>query len=269
MYDDWKELIATEMQRDLDAVMDEIESDPAMKDIEAPEEMYDNVMAMIDEHEKQKIYEQLSDEDKELIQLGKVYKKQRKFDKFVVALAAVIVGLGIGSVCIGEGENILRFFSQILNGEEQTFSDSGTTELVYFVGEEDTYVQIQDTYGFSPVKIEYLPQNIVFHEAVLGTDMQGINIYYGTDDETNIVYIIRPNYRDTSLGTVVEDEKEQEYVMSVDDVEIIIKKYKIVETGESRWTASFVYQNVQYLLRITNMEQGEVEKIIKDLCFVK
>lgn len=267
MYDDWKELIATEMQRDLDAVMDEIESDPAMKDIEAPEEMYDNVMAMIDEHEKQKIYEQLSDEDKELIQLGKVYKKQRKFDKFVVALAAVIVGLGIGSVCIGEDKNILRFMKQILTGGEQSVSDTGKTEITHYDEEEELYEAIEKEYGFIPVKFDYLPADTSFKEAAFGVDMQGISMYYVKGGKTYIIYTIRPNYRESSFAMINEDEKIQEYTMVVQDVEISLTEYNIVDSGEHRWSLHWVHENVQYLLRIANEEQTEVEKIVNDLVF--
>ena len=62
--EDWKEFIAKEMEKSLDEVMAEIEADPKMKDVKPPKGMYDNVMAMIHEHERQKLYEQLSDEDK-------------------------------------------------------------------------------------------------------------------------------------------------------------------------------------------------------------
>lgn len=268
MYDDWKELIAMEMQRDLGDVMNEIESDPTMKNIVAPEEMYDNVMAMIDEHEKQKIYQQLSDEDKELIQLGKAYKKRRRFDKFVIALVAAIVGLGIGTVCIGEDKNIFTVISTLFTGQERTEINSDDVEPTIFLEEYEAYEKIEEEYGCRAVKLEYLPSETAFHEAIFDEDLQGINVFYMIDNKVNIVYIIRPNCRASSLGTVITDEKVQEYSMVVNDVEITITEYNIVESGENRWAVRYEYQNVQYLLRITDMEQVEVEKIVKDLCFM-
>ena len=106
--EDWKEFIKKEMDKSIDDIMAEIEADPKMKDVKPPEGMYEELMEKIHEHERQTIYEQLSDEDKELIQLGKVYKKKRRFDRFVVALAAMIVGLWLGTVCIGENENVFK-----------------------------------------------------------------------------------------------------------------------------------------------------------------
>ena len=265
MNDEWKELIEAEMQRDLDEVMEEIDADPTLKDVEAPEGMYGNLMEMIDEHEAQEAYEQLSDEDKELIRLGRVYKKQRKWNQFVVALAAVIVGLWLGTVCIGENKNILNFVTRIFSGREQEIVNSDSIEPITYIDENEAFEEIEKTYGFSPVKLRYLPKKTFFLEAVLGTDIQAINMFYGTGDQANILYIIRPSYRESSLGTDIEDEKIQEYQMFIHDVEIAIQEYRIAETNENRWVVSFEYQEIQYLLRITDMEQEEVENIINGL----
>lgn len=267
MDDDWKEFISKEVEESLDKVMAEIEADPKMKDVKSPEEMYDNIVAMINEYERQKVYEQLSDEDKELIQLGKVYKKKRGFDKFVVALAAVIVGLGIGSVCMGDGENPLVIITRMLNERKQTGVDSGNTDPEVCDKEAQVYERIEEAYGFSPVKLEYLPEGIAFHEAIFGNELQGVNMFYMTGDKVNITYIIRPNFRESSLGTDIEDDKRQEYLMYVNDVEIKIQEFFIAESEENRWSIDFEYQNVQYLLRVNNMKQEQVEKIVNNLYF--
>ena len=266
---DWKKFIKKEMEKSIDDVMAEIEADPKMKDVKPPEGMYEELMAKIHEHERQTIYEQLPDEDKELIQLGRVYKKKRRFDKFVVALAAVIVGLWLGSVCIGEDENVINTLTRILVGREQDVADSGKTETIQYFEEETVYEEIEDKYGFSPVKLKYLPENTSFLEATMGTDIQGINIFYGVEDKANIIYIIRPNYREVSFGTDLEDKKLQEYVIEICDVEVKVQEFFIKDSGKNRWSINFVYQDVQYLLRITDMKQEIVDKIVHDLYFVQ
>ena len=265
--EDWKEFIAKEMEKSLDEVMAEIEADPKMKDVKPPKGMYDNVMAMIHEHERQKIYEQLSDEDKELIRLGKAYQKKRRFDGFVVALAAVIVGLGIGSVCIGDEGNILGLMSRIWGKGEEIVIDSDNIEPIVHVEEREVFEQIEKEYGFTPVKLDYLPLKAVFYEATFFPEMQGVNMIYEVEGGTSLKYVIRPNYRESSFGIIYEDEKIQEYTIVVCDTDILITEYNVVETGENRWRVSFEYQEVQYLLSITNMEQKEVEKIVNNLGF--
>ena len=267
--EDWKEFIAKEMEKSLDEVMAEIEADPKMKDVKPPEGMYDELMEMIHEHEQQKIYEQLSDEDKELIQLGRVYKKKRRFDRFVVILAAMIVGLWLGSVCIGDEGDILGLMTRIFDKGEELIIDSESIEPIVYVEESDVYEKIEKEYGFTPVKLDYLPLKAVFYEATFSPEIQGVNLYYLTDGEANVIYTIRPNYRESSLATVNEDKKIQEYVLVVNGVEITLREYEIRDSGENRWSIYFNYENVQYILRLTDIEQQEVEKIVQDLSFVR
>lgn len=265
--EDWKEFIKKEMGKSIDDIMAEIEADPKMKDVKPPEGMYEELMEKIHEHERQTIYEQLSDEDKELIQLGKVYKKKRRFDRFVVVLAAMIVGLWLGSVCIGDEGDILKYVSRMFSEREQEVVNSDSVEPIVYIDEAEVYEKIEKEYGFSPVKLEYLPEKSVFVEAVFGTDIQGINLFYGMGKKANIIYIIRPNYREASFATDLGDKKIHEYQMVNNGVNVLVREYRILETDETRWAINFEYQDVQYMLRITDIEQDEVVKIVKDLHF--
>lgn len=266
MREDWKKIIEEEMMKDVESIMEEINSNPAYKDVVAPEEIHDRLFAQIHEYEQQRLYKQLSDEDKELIRLGKVYKKRRKLSKCLILVAAVLVVLGIGTVCIGKDENIFRVISSMFTGGERTLIDSESTELTTCVEEVDVYERIEAEYGFWPVELGYLPLDAKFQEAIFGTEIQYITMIYKTEGGT-IVYTIRPNYRESSNGTIIEEEKLREYSIVVKDVEVNLAEYKTAETGENRWVVRFEYQDVQYMLRITNMEQAEVEKIITNLKF--
>lgn len=265
--EDWKAFIAREMERDLDDVMAEINADPAMKDIKAPESIHDNLMVMIREYERQKAYEQLSDEDKELIRLGKAYKKRRVFNGFVVAMAAVIVGLSLGSVCVGDDGNIFKIISSIFVGQEQTTINSEDTEVLTYIKEHEAYAKIEEIYKFKPVRLRYLPEKTVFYEAIFSEGMQGVNLVYEMENGKSITYTIRPNYRESSFGATVEDEKIQEYTMNVKDNEIVLKEYNIVETGENRWMIFFQHKDVQYMLNLNDIGQAKVENIVKNLGF--
>lgn len=267
--EDWKEFIKKEMDKSIDDIMAEIEADPKMKDVKPPEGMYEELMEKIHEHERQTIYEQLSDEDKELIQLGKVYKRKRRFDRLVVALAAVIVGLWLGTVCIGDEGDILGLMNRIFDKGEEVIIDSDSVEPIVYVEESDAYEKIEKDYGFTPVKLNYLPVGTAFKEAIFCEEIQTIYMYYGVENKADITYIIRPNYRESSFVTVIEDDKLQEYTLNVDDIEVWLTEYNIAESNEKRWSILWTYQDVQYLLNITNMEQVEVEKIVNTLRFIQ
>lgn len=267
MKDEWKDLIQKAMQDDVEKILEEVNADPYFKDLELPEEVHDRLMAQIREYEDKRRVEQLSEEDREWIRLGKVYKRKQKWNRYIILAAAMIMVFAIGTVSMGEGENVLSFLKQMIAGEEQTVSDSGSTEPIHYVKEEEVYEKVRNEYGFEPVTLDYLPQGTVFQESVFYADMQSINMYYGTDNEANIIYTIRPNYREASFTMVVEDEKIQEYSMNINNVEISLTEYQIVESKENRWSIIWVYRDVQYWLRITDMDKNEVEKILNTLSF--
>lgn len=256
-----------EEMREIEEVLAAIDADPVLRNAQCPESVHVKLFEQIREFEEQKRLENLSEEDKEWIRLGKIYRKRRKWNRCAVLAAALVAILAIGTISMGEDKNILTSLKQIFTNREQTVSDSGSTEPTLYVEEEAVYEDIELEYGFIPVKIDYLPQGIGFKEAVLGPDIQTVYMYYGTKNSTDITYIIRPNYRDSSVVTVIEDEKIQEYQRTINSIIISITEYKIKESNENRWSAIWTYEDVQYTLNITNMQQVEVEKIVNTLGF--
>ena len=266
-----KKIVQQGMQAELEEVeriLAAIDADPVLREVQAPPELREKVFAQIREYEEQKRLESLSEEEREWIRLGKIYRKRRKWNRYIVVAAALVAVLALGTVSMGEDKNILSLLKQILSGGEQTVSDSGSTEPTQYVEEEDLYEKIEKEYGFIPVKIDYLPQGIEFKEAVFASDIQSIYMYYGTKNSTDITYIIRPNYRESSFVTVIEDDKMQEYMMNVNGIEISLTEYNIKESNENRWSILWTYEEVQYTLNITDMKQAEVEKIINTLGFL-
>lgn len=250
---------------DPELILEEINKDPELRNVKAPEELHDRVFAQIREYEEQKRIATLTDEEKELLRLGKIYRKRRKMGRYGVLVAAAVALFAIGTISMGENESILQILSRYLLGDEQVVSDSGSIEPIQYIDEEEVYLKIDEEYGFAPVKLEYLPENVVFQEAVFGADMQEVYLYYGFKDEANLIYCIKPNYRESSYSTVIEDEKKQEFTMENNDTIITVKEYFITESSSNRWLVSWVYQDVQYTLNITNKEQGEVEQIVNSL----
>lgn len=269
MHDEWRELIDAEMEREAEEIMKEVNSDPALKDVEAPADLRDALFKQIQEYEKQKIYDQLTEEDRELIQLGKCYKKQRKLGRYLVAMMAVVFMLAMGNVSMGHGKKISRVISKIFAGREQTINDSGNTDPNIYDEEGEIREKIEEIYDFVPVGLIYLPANTVFYEGTLGKDIQGANLIYEMSNGSSLIYIIRPDYRKSSIGTDIEDEKLEEYQMFVNGVEVTVTEYLIEESGVRKWAARFVYEDVLYLLRVTDIDQKEMEKIVNNLHFYK
>jgi hypothetical protein len=267
MFDDWKNMLEEEMEREADLIMEEVNSDPSLRDVEAPPGMYEELMEQINEYERQRAYERLSDEDKEYMRLGKEYAKRRKNNQILVLAVAVVAAFMVGTVSIGENQNIFGFISRLFADGDQVIVNSDDIEPVLYVDENELYEDIEKEYGFVPIKLGYLPQDAVFYEATFSKDIQTINIIYETSDKTSLLYVIRPNYRDASLGTVVEDEKIQEYQMTVRDINVVVTEYQILESEEQKWTVHFEYEDVTYMIRIVGMKQEDVERIVMNLLF--
>lgn len=265
-----KRLIKEGMEWDAEEMMKIINSDPTLKDVKCPEVVHDRLFEQIRLYEEQKAQEardRLSHEDKELLRLGTIYRRRRRWNRYVVLAAALVAVLAAGTVSMGEKENIFSVFSRIFSGEEQVIVDSDNIEPISYVEESELYEAIEEEYGFVPVKLDYLPQDIGFLEGTIGNAIQETNILYGNNDGARVIYKIRPNYRESSYATDIEDKKVQDYKINVNNTEISIVEYYIAESGDNRWSVQFEYQDVQYFMRITDMTQEEVEKIVADLFF--
>lgn len=251
-----------EMKMDEERLMKKISDDPSLKDISMPTDARDIIWKEI------RICEAKEAEAEELIRLGKIYKKKQKSKKYLVLAAVMVFVLAFGMTSIGGAEKIFEMAKRHTLGREQTRVNSEEgVKSVGDVSEESVYEEIEEKYGFYPVRINHRPVGTTFQEATIGNEIQGINLIYNNGEEANIIYIIRPNYRIGSLGTDIEDCKIQEYEMIVQDVEILVKQYNVEKNGENRWTAEFGYKGVQYAFRFIGIEKEEVEKILQNLYF--
>lgn len=267
MHSEWKEIIEREMEREAERIMEEVNSDPALKDVKAPPDMYDELMEKIREYEKQKVYNQLSEEDREYLRVGKAYMKRRRLNRYIVLVAAIVFVVVFGTVSIGENKGIFSFISRLFSSDEQVIINSDEAEPISYVDENELYEDIEKEYGFVPVKLGYLPEDTVFYEATFSKAIQSINIIYEMSDETSLIYVIRPNYRKASFGTVVEDKKVQEYHITVNNVDVMVTEYVVQETGDSQWSVHFVHEDITYMIRSSKMEQEVVERIVMNLMF--
>ena len=259
----YKEIRANEAERAIRAIDAELMKAgvPLEEDVDEEEEEIGASEAKADAGRE------FSEEDKELIRLGKIYRKRKKLHRYLVAAAAIVGVLAFGITSMGGPKKVFEKFERNVLGREQIGIDSNDdTKFVDTINEEEVYQAIEDKFGFHPVRVTYLPDEVKFLEASIGEDVQGIHMIYGTDQEANISYHIRPNYRESSWGKDIEDELLKEEYMTVSDVDICLKQYQIDENTE-RWLVGFEYNNASYSMLIMNLEEAEIEKIVENLFF--
>lgn len=269
-----------ELQEEADRIFCETDNDWVSFTRKAPADMLDRIKKDIRTLEKNDIEANkpnmepirvvLSEEEKELIRFGKIYKKRKKnAKKYLVLIAAIVSLMAFGITSAGEPKRLLKRVSWNMGGKEQMNVSSEDEDIISIKGckEEETYAEIENQYGIQPVRMSYLPEGVEFKYADMGSSTQLIYLAYSDDQEFNLSYMMWPNYRTSSLGSTIEDKILESYEMKVRDVTVTIKKILVEESNINRWSVQFEYQNVQYFIRISNIKQEEVEKIIKNLFF--
>lgn len=248
--------------------MQEVYNDPDAANATVPPTLHKNVFEEIQvrkEEKAEKVREMLCDEDKELLRLGRIYKRQRRTRKYLVLAVAMVFVVAFGITSVGDSEKIFGVLNWDLADREQVNVNSEDINQMEHVREESVYEEIEDKFGFYPVKLDYLPEGVEFIEANLSEEIQYIYMLYGKEN-VNISYQIRPHYRESSWGKDIEDELVEESEMMVNNVMIYLKKYRVTE-GMERWLIGFEYKNTSYSIMLMDMGQEDVTNVINGLYF--
>ncbi len=274
--DIYKMELNDDLLQETERIWAEVQSDESIQDVTAPSDMRENILKAIREKETKKSVDTpkdnleagLSEEQRELIYLGMVYKKKRKLKKYLLLVAALVMMFALGITSTGAGEKIFDEMVRLVGGREQKHIDSDNIVPITEITEEDVYQQIEDQYGVVPVRMMYYPEGIALQEVVNGEDVQGISMYYGTKDNIYIVYFVRPNFQNGSWGQDIEDELVEEYEVDKDGNKLKIIEY-LLKDDTTRWYIRFEYQDISYSIMIQGYEKDEMEKIVDNLFFYK
>ena len=185
--------------------------------------------------------------------------------KYLVLAAALVCVVAFGITSFGDSEKIFETLNWKLADREQVNVDSEDINQAEQVREENIYEEVEEKFGFYPVRLNYLPEGVEFIEADISEEIQYAYMMYGEDD-LNISYQIRPHYRESSWGKDIEDELVEESEIMVNDVEIYLKKYRVIDDTE-RWLVGFEHKNTSYSILLMNLKQEEVTNIINGLYF--
>lgn len=279
-----KRLLQEDMDKDVENILEEVNSDPELRDVVAPEVIHERLFEQIRQHEAMKAEEveelnsedenthatpELSEEQQELIRLGKIYKKKRSRRKYWVIAAAVVCAFALGITSFGGAEKVFKEVKDMIAGKSQTHvdTDENRTDDVQSVSEEEAYEKIDEKFGVYPVRLLYLPEGMEFVELVMEDDLQFVQLCYEDNEGKTIAYRIVTSHRTGSVGVDVEDKLLQEFRMENNGNDIDIKEYEVKGNAASRWLITFEYKDVQYWLQIMDMQEDEVKKIVENLYF--
>lgn len=268
MFDKIDNMSKEELEKEMQEILAELEQHPESVNWEPPKDMHEKVMKEIRKREDERARAQLSKEDQELLQYGKIYKRQLKHRKYWVLAAALVLALAVGMTSIGGPERIVQMLTRDVWDREQSVvnNDDGSVVQVEEWSEEEAFEKIEEMYGFYPVRMDYLPEGVRFEVLQMVSETEGIQLLYAKDNKLSVEMFIHPNHIVGSVGGDIEDVLLGEYIIQNDETEIEVEKYRVLENGEIRWKASFMQDKTYYeIIAHHDMEQEEFETILRSL----
>lgn len=195
-------------------------------------------------------------------------RKRRK--KAVVAWAVALVAvLGVGITSFGDGGFMAETVDRMLGGRKTTNinSESDDTDVTQQeeIAEEEVLQRIKDEFGFDPVRMDYKPLNMEMVDYILEPSFLSATLYYQYEENVFMSFMA-PVYQDFSFGYDIEDTVVDEYVKTVENVEIQVTEYVIEKSNEQEFSARFEYKDVTYILTGI-IKKNEFEKILESLHF--
>ena len=101
----------------------------------------------------------------------------------------------VGITSFGGPERIFHKFNWNIGNREQTNFDSDDEDIVAakVSEEEEAYQKIKDEFGFDPVRMYYLPENMRFQEATILKEIQNIYLTYSDGEKSK--YFLSYKYK--------------------------------------------------------------------------
>ena len=256
---DLEEIIREELHKEAEETRRTVEaSETEELSRDRKEAIRQNLKEQIDEYKKEKVYEQLSPEDREDLELGRQIRREReeaqekkgrkRFGKIALNLAAVLALVSVlGITSVGGPARLVEMMKRAVGEREVVQVDSNEENLkIAEEREEEAYQKIKDAFGVDPVRIAARPHQMRFAKLDLDQNLQTAEIYYQYNGE-NIVYFVNASYTNASWGVDAEDYVTDSYNEERSGQMIKIQEYQIADTELKRYSASYTFNGVEYL----------------------
>lgn len=298
-HEEMEELLRSELDREAQEILAEIEADESLKDLKLPEENEEALLQKIQElEEKKAACEAMPEKDKEALRLGREmqalkengkdateadenkdsegtsktvpFKKRRRKLYLLVAIVAILT-FAIGMTSIGEVPLVTEIKNQILGTSKMVKTNSareGDETVVESAGSEaEAYKEIENAFDVEIVRIGYMPEDIHFFDYEVDTTLKKASLLYQYENNM-LEYRISFAPTEQATGYYVDDKLMDEQILMVAEVPIDLKGYEVADSKETLYVAQFEYKDTYYTLNATtDMEEGEIIEILKNLYF--
>lgn len=294
-HEEMEKLLRGELDKEAQAILEEIEADESLKDLKLPDENEEVLMQKIQKlEEKKAACEEMPEKDREAFRLGREmqalqengktvsdenevdthktipFKKRRKKPYLLVAIVAVLA-FAMSMTSIGEVPLVTEIKNQILGTSRMVKMNSerdGDEAVVESTGSEATaYEEIQNAFGTEIVYFGYMPEDITFLDYEIDTTLKKICLLYQCPNGI-LEYRISFLPIEQATGYQVEDKLVDQEVLTITDTPIELNCYDISGGTKMMYVAQFEYKGMYYTLNVTSeLKKEEIIKILKNLYF--
>ena len=292
-HEEMEKLLRGELDKEAQAILEEIEADESLKDLKFPDENEEVLMQKIQKlEEKKAACEEMPEKDREAFRLGREmqalqengktvsdenevdthktipFKKRRKKPYLLVAIVAVLA-FAMSMTSIGEVPLVTEIKNQILGTSRMVKMNSereGDEAVVESTGgEAEAYEEIRNTFDTDVVHFGYLPYGFDFSGYEVDETLNKACMFY-QNQNTVLEYRMFFNPIEQAYGYEVEDELWDEQVITVNNVPIELKCYKVPNSNEVSYVAHFENAEIYYTMNtITNIDESEIIEILENL----
>lgn len=298
-HEEMEELLRSELDREAQEILAEIEADESLKDLKLPEENEEALLQKIQElEEKKAACEAMPQKDKEALRLGREmqalkenvkdatgadenkdsegtsktvpFKKRRRKLYLLVAIVAILT-FAIGMTSIGEVPLVTEIKNQILGTSKMVKTNSareGDETVVESAGGEATAIdEIENEFGMQIVSLGYLPKGFDFSSYEIDKTLNKASLFYQNQNSI-LEYRISFSPTEQATGYQAEDNLLNEQILTVGEVSIDLKSYEVSDSKEVLYVAQFEYKDTYYTLNTTTeMNEREIVEILRNLYF--
>ena len=298
-HEEMEELLRSELDREAQEILAEIEADESLKDLKFPEENEKALLQKIQElEEKKAACEAMPEKDKEALRLGREmqalkengkdatgadenkdsegtsktvpFKKRRRKLYLLVAIVAILT-FAIGMTSIGEVPLVTEIKNQILGTSKMVKTNSareGDETVVESAGSEATAIdEIENEFGMQIVSLGYLPKGFDFSSYEIDKTLNKASLFYQNQNSI-LEYRISFSPTEQATGYQAEDNLLNEQILTVGEVSIDLKSYEVSDSKEVLYVAQFEYKDTYYTLNTTTeMNEREIVEILRNLYF--
>ena len=293
-HEEMEKLLRGELDKEAQAILEEIEADESLKDLKLPDENEEVLMQKIQKlEEKKAACEEMPEKDREAFRLGREmqalqengktvsdenevdthktipFKKRRKKTYLLVAIVAVLA-FAMSMTSIGEVPLVTEIKNQILGTSRMVKMNSEREGDEAVVEEQHTefevYEEIEKAFGMNVVGLEYLPEGVTFLDYELDSTLKRAYLFYQCQNSI-LEYRISFSPTEQAIGYQVEDQLLNEQTLNVNGTPITLKSYETSGSSEILHVANFEYQSIYYTIT-GNLSDAEMKEIIKNLYFL-